>query len=523
VTANDIAVNNPAATLTSDCTGRSRCGECIQQWEIGFNVEVVCPDDVSFHATFAIENDEDPNDKKQLGMEIVVSQDAACGNVFEDKTITIKAIMNIYQDGTYAAILTGGIYHGQRTFWLTTLETYVQIHESVLLWASIRGPRIGEVFLEGDSTPNPVDEVFKRDIEYNSVKQTYRITQNFKMISKYFDLGDTITIALRVRVIYANGRRELLELEKRFEHNSRRELQSGVQDVSGSGSVVVLGARQEHVGCYADEPWNGRTLSYFHNDREIGLEACGEVCRSRGDMFMGYEFASQCFCGAADEDFTRHGTADACKNGLGGRLAIDVYKVLDDPPVDGKFGQWGPCSTSCGEDGNRVRLCDSPAPQYGGADCVGSASDNCLGNDPCPIAVHGSWGEWESCSETCGSLGLRIRLCDSPAAENGGVDCVGMGVDECPENNPCRQEHVGCFADEPWNGRTLSYFHEKREIGLEACGEVCRKRGSMLMGYEFASECFCGAAGEDYSRYGVADSCKNGRGGHLSLNVYRVL
>ena len=57
--------------------------------------------------------------------------------------------MNIYKDGTYAEILTGGIYHGQRTFWLTSLETYVQIQQSVLLWASIKAPKIGELFLEG--------------------------------------------------------------------------------------------------------------------------------------------------------------------------------------------------------------------------------------------------------------------------------------------------------------------------------------------------------------------------------------
>lgn len=238
---------------------------------------------------------------------------------------------------------------------------------------------------------------------------------------------------------------------------------------------------------------------------------------------MGYEFASECFCGAADEDYTIRGTSDACKNGLGGRLAMDVYKVLDDPPVDGKFGQWGPCSKTCGEDGNRVRLCDSPAPQYGGADCVGSASDNCPGNEPCPIVVDGSWGEWGSCSDTCGNLGTRTRLCDSPAAQNGGAECPGMGSDNCPENDPCRQEHVGCFADKPWKGRTLSYFHAKRKIGLLACGKVCRERGSLLMGYEFGQECFCGDASEDYSRHGVADSCKDGLGGRLGIDIYKVL
>lgn len=186
---------------------------------------------------------------------------------------------------------------------------------------------------------------------------------------------------------------------------------------------------------------------------------------------MGYEFASECFCGAADEDYTVRGPSESCKDGLGGSFALDVYKVLEDPPVDGNWGSWGPCSETCGDNGTRTRLCDSPAAKFGGAECVGSATDSC-DNDACPVE---------------------------------------------------RQEYVGCFADQPWKGRALSYFHEKRNIGLEACSAVCRARGSLLMGYEYDSECFCGDAKEHYSRYGVSGDCKDGNGGSFAIDIYKVL
>ena len=52
-----------------------------------------------------------------------------------------------------------------------------------------------------------------------------------------------------------------------------------------------------------------------------------------------------------------------------------------------------------------------------------------------------SGGEWSSCSETCGNgTKSRHRLCNNPAPDNGGLDCIGEAVqlticddvDDCP-------------------------------------------------------------------------------------------
>ena len=50
------------------------------------------------------------------------------------------------------------------------------------------------------------------------------------------------------------------------------------------------------------------------------------------------------------------------------------------------WSEWSACSASCGEGGlvTRERLCDSPAPEYGGAPCEGDGTQkrSCTGR-PC--------------------------------------------------------------------------------------------------------------------------------------------
>ncbi|XP_061184990.1 SCO-spondin-like [Saccostrea echinata] len=105
-------------------------------------------------------------------------------------------------------------------------------------------------------------------------------------------------------------------------------------------------------------------------------------------------------------------------------------------PVDGgfsKWSSWSPCSKNCGG-GTRARgrLCNNPVPKDGGKKCVGSYTQTQTCNSQ-GCAVNGNWGKWgawTSCSNPCGTgKQTRKRLCNNPAAKNGGKDCVGVDTD----------------------------------------------------------------------------------------------
>ncbi|XP_072038771.1 coadhesin-like isoform X1 [Amphiura filiformis] len=133
-------------------------------------------------------------------------------------------------------------------------------------------------------------------------------------------------------------------------------------------------------------------------------------------------------------------------------------------PIPGgwsNWGEWSPsCSaTKCNEVGLqlRQRLCDNPPPQNSGPYCRGSSysSQPCTNTDACPVdGGWGEWGEYGECSETCGDLSQRTRMreCNNPAPRNGGLECMGIGVEAqgCDGLPPCPTQSPGsgCSDDE---------------------------------------------------------------------------
>nr|XP_022339841.1 semaphorin-5B-like isoform X4 [Crassostrea virginica] len=104
-------------------------------------------------------------------------------------------------------------------------------------------------------------------------------------------------------------------------------------------------------------------------------------------------------------------------------------------PIDGQWTSWGSygsCTVTCGGGlQSRSRSCTNPAPLYGGASCAGSSSSSQACNTHnCPIDGNwGSWGSYGSCTVTCGGgTQQRSRSCNSPAPQYGGANCAGSGV-----------------------------------------------------------------------------------------------
>lgn len=89
--------------------------------------------------------------------------------------------------------------------------------------------------------------------------------------------------------------------------------------------------------------------------------------------------------------FTTPGTINwyraYCYNsaGVGSGWAPNQYFTVSLAPVNGGWSLWSNCSsTTCGTDGTQTRTCTNPVPSGGGADCVGSPTQNCT-NLPCCI------------------------------------------------------------------------------------------------------------------------------------------
>ncbi|XP_052790102.1 coadhesin-like [Mya arenaria] len=125
-------------------------------------------------------------------------------------------------------------------------------------------------------------------------------------------------------------------------------------------------------------------------------------------------------------------------------------------PVDGAWGHWSSwdaCSVSCGRGQNgRSRKCDSPAPAYGGSNCLGSSRAHRECNmGSCP--VDGGWSEWTlfgACSRSCGQGAVRerYRQCNNPVSAFGGADCSGehFQIDICPVQD-CLGKYPLSFPD----------------------------------------------------------------------------
>ncbi|XP_053402882.1 thrombospondin-2-like [Mercenaria mercenaria] len=116
-------------------------------------------------------------------------------------------------------------------------------------------------------------------------------------------------------------------------------------------------------------------------------------------------------------------------------LCPDFCKLCD--VVDGVWTEWtlwSTCDVTC-ETGiqSRSRTCANPAPAHGGQDCVGNQAETKLCQKSlCP--VHGHWSSWEAwgaCSVSCG-LGIqrRQRTCTNPAPQRFGDHCFGLNIDD---------------------------------------------------------------------------------------------
>uniref|UniRef100_A0A8C8FI28 Thrombospondin-1 n=1 Tax=Oncorhynchus tshawytscha TaxID=74940 RepID=A0A8C8FI28_ONCTS len=140
---------------------------------------------------------------------------------------------------------------------------------------------------------------------------------------------------------------------------------------------------------------------------------------------------------------------------------------------DGAWSHWSPwssCSVTCGAGViTRIRLCNSPTPQLEGKDCQGEGrqTETCT-KSPCPINGNwGPWSLWDTCSATCGGgAQTRKRLCNDPAPKYGGKECQGdsKATQQC-NKNACPID--GCLSNPCFPGTKCTSFPD----GTWRCGK----------------------------------------------------
>ncbi|OCT66869.1 hypothetical protein XELAEV_18038150mg [Xenopus laevis] len=142
-------------------------------------------------------------------------------------------------------------------------------------------------------------------------------------------------------------------------------------------------------------------------------------------------------------------------------------------PVAGGWGAWQPdseCSVTCGIGRIREkRLCDSPAPKYGGRHCEGSNTRQFMCNTKVGCPVDGKWSQWQPWSP-CARLQENIACSTKVGTQNRKRECEGekYGGKWCEshhrESRNCYNVD-GCSLDEKWS--------EWGEWGL--CSPPCGK------------------------------------------------
>jgi len=98
----------------------------------------------------------------------------------------------------------------------------------------------------------------------------------------------------------------------------------------------------------------------------------------------------------------------------------------------GEWADWSNCSKSCGG-GNRSRSRPVETQEAnGGNPCKEedkSESEECNSQD-CPIDCQwGPFGEWTTCTKSCGGGEKTRSRSKETSAENGGKECLGNGTD----------------------------------------------------------------------------------------------
>jgi hypothetical protein len=118
----------------------------------------------------------------------------------------------------------------------------------------------------------------------------------------------------------------------------------------------------------------------------------------------------------------------------------------------GQWGQWSSCTKTCGTGETTRTFAVTTADNYGGDTCVandGEVENVACSTSSCPVNCVGAWQTWGMCDKTCGT-GSRIHTyLQSVEVSNGGVACTTANFtieSEACSTTGCPVDCVGSWA-----------------------------------------------------------------------------
>mmetsp|Transcript_130765 Transcript_130765/g.279700 ORF Transcript_130765/g.279700 Transcript_130765/m.279700 type:complete len:658 (-) Transcript_130765:168-2141(-) len=113
-------------------------------------------------------------------------------------------------------------------------------------------------------------------------------------------------------------------------------------------------------------------------------------------------------------------------------------------PIDcewGSWGDWASCSATCGASVRSKTRAIATQAQFNGTQCTGNTTvEDACSVPPCPVdCVWEDWADWGACSVTCG-VGVQRRSRPRSEAQFNGTACIGNSVEQLP----CTNTAKGC-------------------------------------------------------------------------------
>lgn len=137
-------------------------------------------------------------------------------------------------------------------------------------------------------------------------------------------------------------------------------------------------------------------------------------------------------------------------------------------PVDGGWSDGGSWSECVDGKSTRVRVCNNPAPAYGGDECVGEAVETKECTMPAVDGGWSEWGAWTYCDKDCGGgKQRRVRTCTNPAPFNGGAECSGDAEETKDCNTQACPVHGGWSEWSEWTKECVGECGKKGYVSRE--------------------------------------------------------